>query len=63
MGIDEVELAAYEPDSGYGDSNGITISSRARDLGRHTFKSGGFFLIEGGRAAACRPSGPFMPRP
>ena len=33
--VDEVELAAYEPDSGYGDGAGVAndFLSRARDLG------------------------------
>ena len=33
--VDEVELAAYEPDSGYGDGSGVAndFLSRARDLG------------------------------
>ena len=33
--VDEVELAAYEPDSGYGDGAGVAgdFLSRARDMG------------------------------
>jgi sarcosine oxidase subunit beta len=51
--VDEVELAAYEPDSGYGDGNVVAndFLSRARDLGA-TYLSKAeatSFLIEGGR--------------
>jgi sarcosine oxidase, subunit beta len=51
--VDEVELAAYEPESGYGDGNVVAndFLSRARDLGA-TYLSRAeatSFLIEGGR--------------
>ncbi|MBZ5665026.1 MAG: FAD-binding oxidoreductase [Acidobacteriia bacterium] len=51
--VDEVELAAYEPDSGYGDGNVVAndFLNRARDSGT-TYLSKTHatnFLIEGGR--------------
>lgn len=51
--VDEVELAAYEPDSGYGDGNVVAndFLSRARDLGT-TYLSktrATCFVIEAGR--------------
>jgi glycine/D-amino acid oxidase-like deaminating enzyme len=51
--VDEVELAAYEPDSGYGDGNVVAndFLSRARELGA-TYLSktrATNFLLEGGR--------------
>lgn len=49
--VDEVELAAYEPDSGYGDGAGVAndFLSRARDLGvRYTSKTESFLRIEAG---------------
>ncbi|MGD0415751.1 MAG: FAD-binding oxidoreductase [Terriglobales bacterium] len=51
--VDDVELAAYEPDSGYGDGNIVAndFLSRARDLGA-TYLSktrSDSFLIEAGR--------------
>lgn len=51
--VDEVELAAYEPDSGYGDGNVVATDflSRARDLGA-TYLSktrATSFLVESGR--------------
>jgi glycine/D-amino acid oxidase-like deaminating enzyme len=51
--VDDVELAAYEPDSGYGDGNVVAndFLSRARDLGT-TYLSkerANSFLIEAGR--------------
>jgi sarcosine oxidase, subunit beta len=51
--VDEVELAAYEPDSGYGDGAGVAndFLTRARDLGvTYLSKTQAVqFLIEGGR--------------
>ena len=51
--VDEVELAAYEPDSGYGDGNVVAndFLSRARDSGAiYLSKTRATnFLIEGGR--------------
>jgi len=51
--VDEVELAAYEPDSGYGDGAGVASDflSRARDLGAtYLSKSRATKLrVEGGR--------------
>lgn len=51
--VDEVELAAYEPDSGYGDGNVVAndFLSRARELGveyRPRTRASAF-LVEGGR--------------
>jgi len=56
--VDEVELAAYEPDSGYGDGNVVAndFLSRARDLGA-TYLSKTHatrLLIEGGRIRGVR---------
>ncbi len=51
--VDEVELAAYEPESGYGDGNVVAndFLSRARDLGAvYLSKEGATsFLIAGGK--------------
>jgi sarcosine oxidase subunit beta len=51
--VDEVELAAYEPDSGYGDGNVVAndFLSRARDLGATCLSKTRAisFLIEAGR--------------
>lgn len=50
--VDEVELAAYEPDSGYGDGAGVAndFLARARDLGvRYLSKTESALCIEGGR--------------
>jgi glycine/D-amino acid oxidase-like deaminating enzyme len=51
--IDEVELAAYEPDSGYGDGAGVAndFLTRARELGvTYQSKTQALeFLVEGGR--------------
>ena len=51
--VDEVELAAYEPDSGYGDGAGVAgdFLTAARDLGA-TYLSrtqGSAFVVEAGR--------------
>ena len=49
--VDEVELAAYEPDSGYGDGAGVAndFLSRARDLGvRYMSKTESSLRIEAG---------------
>jgi sarcosine oxidase, subunit beta len=51
--VDEVELAAYEPDSGYGDGAGVAndFLARARDLGVTYFsKTESSLRIENGRA-------------
>ena len=56
--VDEVELAAYEPDSGYGDGAGVAndFLARARDLGAayspRTLATG--FCVEGGRVRGVR---------
>jgi sarcosine oxidase subunit beta len=51
--VDEVELAAYEPDSGYGDGNVVAndFLSRARDLGAAYLAKtrATSLLVEGGR--------------
>ena len=51
--VDEVELAAYEPDSGYGDGAGVAndFLTRARELGvTYQPKTQALeFLVEGGR--------------
>jgi len=51
--VDEVELAAYEPDSGYGDGNVVAgdLLSRAREMGvTYLSKAGATSLLtEGGR--------------
>jgi sarcosine oxidase subunit beta len=51
--VDEVELAAYEPESGYGDGNVVAndFLSRARDLGAAYLSKEGAtsFLIAGGK--------------
>jgi sarcosine oxidase, subunit beta len=51
--VDDVELAAYEPDSGYGDGAGVAhdFLSRARDLGvRYLPRTRAFsFLTDAGR--------------
>jgi sarcosine oxidase subunit beta len=51
--VDEVELAAYEPDSGYGDGAGVAndFLTRARELGvTYLSKTQALdFLVEGGR--------------
>jgi sarcosine oxidase subunit beta len=50
--VDEVELAAYEPDSGYGDGAGVAndFLARARDLGVvYLPKTQASLRIEGGR--------------
>ena len=50
--VDEVELAAYEPDSGYGDGAGVAndFLARARDLGVvYLSKTQASLRIEGGR--------------
>jgi sarcosine oxidase subunit beta len=51
--VDEVELAAYEPDSGYGDGAGVAndFLTRARELGvAYQSKTQALeFLVEGGR--------------
>jgi sarcosine oxidase, subunit beta len=56
--VDELELAAYEPDSGYGDGAGVAndFLARARDLGAayspRTLATG--FCVEGGRVRGVR---------
>ena len=56
--VDEVELAAYEPDSGYGDGNVVAndFLMRARDLGAVYLSktSASDFLIESGRVKGVR---------
>ena len=51
--VDEVEIAAYEPDSGYGDGNVVAndFLSRARESGAayHSKTRATHFLIEAGR--------------
>ena len=50
--VDEVELAAYEPDSGYGDGAGVAndFLARARDLGvEYLSKTQASLRIESGR--------------
>ena len=50
--VDEVELAAYEPDSGYGDGAGVAndFLARARDLGvEYLSKTQAWLRVEGGR--------------
>ncbi len=51
--VEEVELAAYEPDSGYGDGAGVAgdFLSAARDLGVSYFPrtEAAAFAVEGGR--------------
>lgn len=51
--VDEVELAAYEPDSGYGDGAGVAgdFLARARDLGVNYFSrtQATSFVVEAGR--------------
>jgi sarcosine oxidase subunit beta len=50
--VDEVELAAYEPDSGYGDGAGVAndFLARARDLGvEYLSKTQASLRVEGGR--------------
>jgi glycine/D-amino acid oxidase-like deaminating enzyme len=50
--VDDVELAAYEPDSGYGDGAGVAgdFLGAARDLGTHYFSRtlATAFVVEGG---------------
>ncbi len=58
--VDEVELAAYEPDSGYGDGAGVAndFLTRARDLGV-TYLSkteAARFQVEGGRVRGISTS-------
>lgn len=59
--VDEVELAAYEPDSGYGDGNVVAndFLSRARDLGAtYIPKSAATsLLIEGGKIWGIQTDG------
>ena len=56
--VDDIDLAAYEPDSGYGDGNVVAndFLSRARDLGVEyvpkTMASS--FLIDGGRVRGVK---------
>lgn len=56
--VDEVELAAYEPDSGYGDGAGVAndFLTRARELGvTYSSKTQAVeFLIENGRVRGVR---------
>jgi sarcosine oxidase, subunit beta len=56
--VDEVELAAYEPDSGYGDGAGVAndFLTRARDLGvAYQSKTQALeFLIEGERVRGVK---------
>ncbi len=56
--VDEVELAAYEPDSGYGDGAGVAndFLTRARELGvSYSSKTQAVeFLIENGRVRGIR---------
>ena len=56
--VDEVELAAYEPDSGYGDGAGVAndFLSRARELGvAYLSKTEALeFLVEGERVRGVR---------
>jgi len=56
--VDEVELAAYEPDSGYGDGAGVAndFLTRARELGvTYQSKTQALeFLVEGGRVRGVR---------
>jgi sarcosine oxidase subunit beta len=56
--VDEVELAAYEPDSGYGDGAGVAndFLTRARELGvNYSSKTQAVeFLIENGRVRGIR---------
>lgn len=53
--VDDVELAAYEPDSGYGDGAGVAndFLTRARELGvAYLSKTEALqFLVEGGRVS------------
>jgi sarcosine oxidase, subunit beta len=56
--VDEVELAAYEPDSGYGDGAGVAndFLARARDMGvaySPRARATGF-CVEGGRVRGVR---------
>ncbi len=65
--VDEVELAAYEPDSGYGDGNVVAndFLSRARDLGA-TYLSktrADSFLIEGERIRGVQTEGGLIHAP
>lgn len=56
--VDEVELAAYEPDSGYGDGAGVAndFLTRARDLGvSYQSKTQALeFLVEGERVSGVK---------
>ena len=56
--VDEVELAAYEPDSGYGDGAGVAndFLTRARELGVNYFSKTDAveFLIENGHVRGVR---------
>jgi sarcosine oxidase subunit beta len=56
--VDEVELAAYEPDSGYGDGAGVAndLLTRARELGVNYFSKTDAveFLIENGHVRGVR---------
>jgi sarcosine oxidase, subunit beta len=56
--VDDVELAAYEPDSGYGDGAGVAndLLARARDLGVAYLPrtQATAFSVEGGRVRGVR---------
>ncbi|MGH9538632.1 MAG: NAD(P)/FAD-dependent oxidoreductase [Terriglobales bacterium] len=55
--VDEVELAAYEPDSGYGDGAGVAndFLTRARELGAtYLSKTQSSLRIEGGKVTGIR---------
>jgi len=55
--VDEVELAAYEPDSGYGDGAGVAhdFLARARDLGvAYLSRSAASLRIETGKVCGIR---------
>jgi len=57
--VEEVELAAYEPDSGYGDGAGVANNflTHARDLGvKYLSKTESSLLIEAGRVCGIRTS-------
>lgn len=58
--VDEVELAAYEPDSGYGDGAGVAndFFARARDLGvEYLSKTPAWLRIEAGRVLGISTGG------
>ena len=58
--VDEVELAAYEPDSGYGDGAGVAndFLARARDLGvEYLSKTPAWLRIEAGRVLGISTGG------